>query len=156
MSAAAMEVMENADPPMPLSPKLNARPPMPVTKIAATTKRFLLSPRSTFLSICRPLTAINPYIAMHAPPITHLGMELMTATKGLKKESTIQPIAAVKMETVEAFFVIATQPMDSPYVVFSQPPKKPPTMEPMPSPRRVLVRPGSLMRSFSMMALRFL
>ena len=108
------------------------------------------------MSICRPLTAINPYIAMHAPPITHLGMELITATKGVKKERTIQPIAAVKMEMVEAFLLIATQPTDSPYAVFAHPPKKAPTMEPMPSPSSVLVRPGFLMRSTSTMELRFL
>lgn len=35
----------------------------------------------------------------------------------------------------------------SPYEVFSAPPNKAPTIEPTPSPRRVLSRPGSLVRS---------
>ena len=87
---------------------------MPHTSMAATTNRFLLLPRSTFLSICRPLTAMKPYMAMQAPPMTHLGMELMKATKGVKKASTMQPMAAPSMLTMEALPVMATQPMDSP------------------------------------------
>ena len=51
---------------------------------------------------------------MHAPPMTHFGMELMSTTNGVKKESTMQPSAAVRMETTEALPVMAMQPMDSP------------------------------------------
>ena len=36
-----------------------------------------------------------------------------------------------------------TEPKDTPYVVSTQPPKKALTMFPIPSPRRVLLRPGS-------------
>ena len=37
-----------------------------------------------------------------------------------------------------------------------QPPKKAPTIEPMPSPKRVLERPGSVRRSFSIIEEMFL
>ena len=75
---------------------------------------------------------------MHTPPITQLGMELTKATKGERKETSIAPIAAAKIVTTEAFFVIATHPIDSPYVVLGQPPKIAPAKEPIPSPRSVL------------------
>ena len=56
----------------------------------------------------------------------------------------------------EAFLVIATQPTDSPYVVLGQIPKTVPAIEPTPSPRRVLLRPGSLIRSLPIIEERFL
>ena len=48
-------------------------------------------------------------------------------------EKSIQPIAAAKIVTTEAFPVIATQATDSPYVVFGQPPNSAPAIEPTPS-----------------------
>ena len=41
-------------------PKDSESPPIPVMRIAETTKRFLFCSRSTFCIILRPLTAINP------------------------------------------------------------------------------------------------
>ena len=68
----------------------------------------------------------------------------------------MQAMAAPQMLTVEALRVMATVAMDSPYVVLAQPPKKAPTNEPIPSPSRVLVRPGFSRRSTPTMELRFL
>ena len=62
---------------------------------------------------------------------------------GLMKLSIIHIIAAVNNVDTDAFLVIATQPTDSPYVVFGQIPKTVPTIEPTPSPRSVLLSPGS-------------
>ena len=53
MSAQAMEVRVTL-------PNVRLRPPIPAMRITLTTKRFLLSSRSKFLNILRPLTAINP------------------------------------------------------------------------------------------------
>ena len=53
----------------------------------------------------------------------------------------------MKIVLVEAFFEMATQPIDSPYVVFGQPPNKAPANEPTPSPRRVRCKPGSCNKS---------
>jgi hypothetical protein len=83
-------------------------------------------------------------------------MEERKITKGVKKETMMASTAAPRMETTEAFLVIATQPTDSPYVVLGHPPKMAPAMEPTPSPRRVRERPGSSSRSLSMMEERFL
>ena len=41
-------------------PKARLKPPIPAIRITLTTKRFLLSSRSTFLIIFKPLTAIKP------------------------------------------------------------------------------------------------
>ena len=41
-------------------PKEMVRPPIPAIRITETTKRFLLSSRSTFWIILRPLTAMKP------------------------------------------------------------------------------------------------
>ena len=71
-------------------------------------------------------------------------------------ENSIQPIAAAKIVITDAFPVIATQATDSPYVVFGQPPNSAPAIEPTPSPRSVLVRPGSSRRSWSIIEERFL
>ena len=61
----------------------------------------------------------------------------------------IAMIAVVVMVATDAFLVMATQPTDSPYVVLGQPPNIAPAIDPTPSPRRVLSRPGSSRRSFS-------
>ena len=115
ISAVAREVMVRSGPPVVgLEPKLRVSPPMPVTNTALTTRRFLLEPRSTRFSICRPDTAMKPYSATQAPPMTHFGMELISATNGVKNERIIQPSPAVMIVTMDAFPVIATQPMDSP------------------------------------------
>ena len=90
------------------------------------------------------------------PPITHEGMELKKAITGLRNETTIARTAVVMIVTTDAFLVIATQAIDSPYVVLGHPPKNAPTIEPTPSPRRVLLRPGSVRRSFSMIEEMFL
>jgi hypothetical protein len=65
-------------------------------------------------------------------------MVASTVTKGARKDDTMASTAVVRIVTTEAFPEIATHPTDSPYVVLGQPPKKAPTMEPTPSPRRVL------------------
>ena len=83
-------------------------------------------------------------------------MEFTKAINGEMKETKIAPIAAAMMVATDAFFVIATQATDSPYVVLGQPPKKAPTMEPTPSPKRVLCRPGFSKRSLSIMEEMFL
>ena len=41
-------------------PNVSCIPPIPVTKIAATTNKFFESSRSTFLNILKPDTAIKP------------------------------------------------------------------------------------------------
>ena len=51
---------------------------------------------------------------------------------------------------VEAFLVMATQP------ILGQPPKKAPKTEPMPSPSKVLERPGFSRRLTPIIAERFL
>ena len=53
ISAQAMEVRVTL-------PKLTVRPPIPQMRMTATTKRFLLSPRSTSCIIFRPETAMKP------------------------------------------------------------------------------------------------
>ena len=63
---------------------------------------------------------------------------MTNAINGEKNEIIIAPMEAAKMVYTDAFFVIATQAIDSPYVVFGQPPKNAPTIEPTPSPRSVL------------------
>ena len=90
------------------------------------------------------------------PPITHEGMESIKAMSGVRKEKIIQPNAATRIVMLEALPVMATQAIDSPYVVFGLPPKNAPAIEPIPSPRRVLFRPGSVKRSFSIIEERFL
>ena len=95
-------------------PKETLSPPIPGMRIEETTKRFLLSPRSTFWIILRPETAIKPYRATQTPPITQLGMEARKVTKGPKKEITIHITAVVVMVTTDALRVMATQPTDSP------------------------------------------
>ena len=122
---------------MVILPKVRDKPPMPATKIVEMTYRFLLSSRSTFWTIFRPETAMNPYNAIHTPPMTQAGILEMKATKGEIKAMMMHSKAAQVMVATEAFRVMATQAIDSPYVVFGQPPKKAPTMEPMPSPSRV-------------------
>ena len=68
---------------------------------------------------------------------------------GAINEIKIHSTAAAIIVATEAFLVIATQATDSPYVVFGHPPKNAPAKEPTPSPRRVLLNPGSSHRSFS-------
>ena len=75
---------------MVMGPKRSSRPPMPHTRMAATTNRLRLSFRSTGWSIFRPLTAMKPYRAMHTPPTMQEGMELTKATKGWKKDRMMQ------------------------------------------------------------------
>ena len=88
--------------------------------------------------------------------MTQLGIVLKAAVTGVRNDKTMSIKAATKIVLTEAFFVIATQPTDSPYVVFGQIPKTVPTMEPTPSPSKVLDKPGSVMRSLLMMELKFL
>ena len=65
--ATARDVIDINEPPVAgLCPKLRTKPPIPHTKIAATGYRFLLSPKSTLASSCRPLAAIKPYKATQA------------------------------------------------------------------------------------------
>ena len=104
----------------------------------------------------RPDTAMNPYNDKQTPPITQLGIVLMNAITGEMNASTIAIHAAPKIETTDAFFVIATQPIDSPYVVFGTPPKIEPTNEPTPSPNNVRCKPGSWSKSFSIIDEMFL
>ncbi len=56
----------------------------------------------------------------------------------MRMSVAIAKIAVVIIVATEAFLVIATHATLSPYVVLGQPPKKAPTIEPTPSPRRVL------------------
>ena len=93
---------------------------------------------------------MKPYRAMHTPPITQSGIVARNVTKGAINEATTAKMAVMKMVITEALPEIATQPTDSPYVVLGQPPKSAPTIEPTPSPRSVLERPGSFKRSVSM------
>ena len=80
----------------------------------------------------------------------------MIVTNGVKNERTIHPIEARKIVDTEAFPVIATHPIDSPYVVLAAPPKNPPTIDPKPSPRRVLSKPGSVIKSLLTIFPKFL
>ena len=95
-------------------PNDTVSPPIPQIRITATTKRFLLSLRSTSCIILRPDTAMNPYRVTHTPPITQFGIVERKVTNGPKKEIIIAITAVAKMVTTEAFPVIATQPTDSP------------------------------------------
>ena len=65
-------------------------------------------------------------------------MVARNVTNGATNDATIAMIAVTKIVITEAFPEIATQPIDSPYVVLGHPPKNAPTIEPTPSPRRVL------------------
>ena len=85
---------------------------------------------------------------MQTPPITALGIEARKVTNGPKNDITIAKIAVVRIVTIEALPVIATQPIDSPYVVLGHPPKNAPTIDPTPSPRSVLSNPGFFNKSF--------
>ena len=80
----------------------------------------------------------------------------MNAITGEMNARTIAIHAAPIIDTTEAFFVIATQPMDSPYVVFGTPPNIEPTNEPIPSPSNVRCKPGSARRSLSIIEEMFL
>ena len=99
---------------------------------------------------------MKPYSEIQTPPITQLGIVARNVTNGATKDASIAMIAVARIVTTEALPVIATQPTDSPYVVFGHPPKKAPTTEPTPSPRRVLWRPGSSRSSVPMIELKFL
>ncbi len=99
---------------MVISPNVRDNPPIPAIRITDAVKRFLLIPRSTFWSILRPDTEINPYREIHTPPITQEGMESISATRGVKNENIIHPNAANRMVMLEAFPVMATHAMDSP------------------------------------------
>ena len=70
--------------------------------------------------------------------MTQFGMVARKVTNGATKEAAIHIKAVTKMVATEAFPEMATHPTDSPYVVFGHPPKNAPTMEPTPSPSRVL------------------
>ena len=80
----------------------------------------------------------------------------INVTNGVKNEIKIHSIAAPIIVNTDAFFVIATQAIDSPYVVLGHPPKNAPTIEPTPSPSNVLSRPGSFNKSLSIMLEIFL
>ena len=96
------------------SPNVRLSPPIPAIRITDAVNKFLLIPRSTFWSILRPDTEINPYRDIHTPPITQEGMESISATRGVKNENIIHPNAANRMVMLEAFPVMATHAMDSP------------------------------------------
>ena len=70
--------------------------------------------------------------------MTQFGIVARKVTNGATKEAAIHIKAVTKMVATEAFPEMATHPTDSPYVVFGHPPKNAPTMEPTPSPSRVL------------------
>lgn len=57
---------------------------------------------------------MNPYNAIHTPPMTHAGMEEMKAINGEMKEMMMHSIAAQIIVATDAFLVIATQATDSP------------------------------------------
>ncbi len=57
---------------------------------------------------------MNPYSAMHTPPITQAGIEEMKATNGVMKEMIRHSTAAQVMVATLALRVMATQAMDSP------------------------------------------
>ena len=99
---------------------------------------------------------MKPYKAIQTPPITGVGIEASNVENGKKKERTIAMIAVVQIVLMEALPEIATQPTDSPYVVLQAPPKKAPAMEPTPSPRSVLCKPGSSNKSLPIIELKFL
>ena len=99
---------------MVILPKVRDNPPIPATKIVEMTYRFLLSSRSTFWTIFRPETAMNPYNAIHTPPMTQAGMDEIKATNGEMKEMMMHSKAATVMVATDAFLVMATQAMDSP------------------------------------------
>ena len=99
---------------------------------------------------------MKPYKAIQTPPITGVGIEASNVENGKKKLSTIAMNAVAQIVLMEALPEIATQPTDSPYVVLHAPPKKAPAIEPTPSPRSVLCKPGSSSKSRPMMELKFL
>ena len=107
MSAHATAVMVTL-------PKVRTIPPTPAMSITHTTKRFLLSPRSTCCIIFKPDTAMKPYRVTHTPPITQEGMVARKVANGEMNEITIAMIAVVKMVRTDALPEIATQPTDSP------------------------------------------
>ena len=93
---------------------------------------------------------------MHTPPITQDGIVDKNVENGKMKLKIIAIIDVTKMVLIEAFPEMATQPTDSPYVVLHAPPKKAPAIEPTPSPRSVLCKPGSSNKSLPMIELKFL
>ena len=137
-------------------PITNVNPPMPAIRIEETTNKFLLSPKSSGWIIFNPLTAINPYKAMHTPPITHGGIVAKNVENGPMNDNTIARSAVTKIVLIEALPEIAIVPTDSPYVVFGHPPKNAPAIEPTPSPNNVLCNPGSWIKSLSIIELKFL
>lgn len=111
--------------------------------------------KSISLNIFKPEEAIKPYNNTQTEPITHPGMVANTVAIGPTKDVTMHIIAQTKIGYVDADLVNAVVAIASPYEVFSAPPKKAPTIDPTPSPRRVLSSPGSLVRSVPMIFDRF-
>lgn len=149
-------IREHAMVVMVIFPKVRDKPPIPEIKMVETTYKFLLTSRSALWIILRPETAINPYNAIHTPPMTQHGIDEMKAINGDRKEIKMHSIAVARMVAVLAFLVMATHATLSPYVVFGHPPKKAPIIEPTPSPRRVLCKPGSSSKSLSIIEEIFL
>ena len=56
---------------------------------------------------------MKPYNAIQMPPITHGGIESINATRGVKNEKIMQPMAVAKLVITEAFLVSATHATDS-------------------------------------------
>ena len=94
-------------------PKFITIPPTPVIKITEAVKMLQFRLKSTFWSIFIPEREKYPYKGMQIPPITHAGIVSRKAIKGLKKEKSMQRIAQPHIEIVDAFRVIAIQPIDS-------------------------------------------
>ena len=88
--------------------------------------------------------------------MTHDGIVARRVINGAINDAIIAKMAVAAIVITDAFPVIATHPTDSPYVVLGHPPKNAPTMEPTPSPRSVLERPGSSRRFCSIIDERFL
>lgn len=128
---------------------MKASPPIPATRMVEVTKIFLVLPMSmcSLIIILTPEAAMNPYKRRETPPVTQVGMVWVRPMSGARKPKKMEKIQARRMTLTEAILVTPTTATFSPYVVLAAPHKIPEAAVAIPSPIKVLVRPGSLRRS---------
>lgn len=90
---------------------------------------------------------MNPYKSKETPPVTQVGMVWVRPMIGEKKPKQMEKTQANMMTLTDAILVTPMTATFSPYVVLAAPQQIPETAVAIPSPIRVLVRPGSVRRS---------
>ena len=133
------------------------RLPMVLASVMGVALMYHISKRyfSVNMSLAvMAFTAINPYRRSETPPKTAFGIVDTSAVNLLKNPNAIAIIAASPITQTDATFVIPTTDVFSPYVVFAGPPINPATKVAIPSPNKVLSKPGSLIKSLPIILLK--